>query len=408
MPSSTEVSHQDVDAEGGLTLRIVPVVGFTFVAYLCIGIPLSILPSYFHQRYGVSAVFAGLLVSLQYIATFASRPRAGHMADTIGPRKTVRYGLLSCAASGAFVLLAAMLHRSFGLSLFSLVLSRLTLGVGESMSSTGAIMWGIGRVGPENTAKVIAWNGVATYGALAIGAPLGAILEHRWGFSSVGALVLVVSAASYVLATSMAPTKIYHSEPVAMRKILFGVTPYGLALALGSMGFGVIATFITLYFAQLNWQGAALSLTVYGVAFMAARLTCSGLIDRLGGFPVAVVSFVIEAVGLLMLGLGHTQMLAYIGCGVTGLGFSLIFPALGVEAANAFPSSVRGSVLGIYSAFVDFSLFLTGPLAGLVISMYGYSAVFLGAAGAVFVSLGGTIWLASHRTRIAGTDILAR
>ena len=397
MPScSTEVSGQDVEVDRSLTLRILPVVGFTFVAYLCIGIPLSILPSYVHHKYGVNAAFAGLLVSLQYIATFASRPRAGHMADTIGPRRTVRYGLLSCAASGGLVLLAAVLHRSFILSLLSLALSRLALGVGESMSSTGAIMWGIGRVGVANTARVISWNGVATYGALAIGAPLGAILEQRWGFSSVGILVLLVCVVSYVTATRMASTKIYHAEPVPKRQILIGVTPYGLTLAFGSMGFGVIATFITLYFAQLNWQGAALCLTIYGVAFAAVRLTCSGLIDRFGGFPVATVSFMIEAVGLILLAMGHTQTLAYIGSGLTGVGFSLIFPALGVEAANAFPASVRGSVLGLYSAFVDFSLFLTGPAAGLVISSYGYSTVFLGAAGAVFLALGGTIWLASR------------
>jgi predicted MFS family arabinose efflux permease len=94
--------------------------------------------------------------------------------------------------------------------------------------------------------------------------------------------------------------------------------------------------------------------------------------------------------------MGHTQTLAYVGSGLTGVGFSLIFPALGVEAANAFPASVRGSVLGLYSAFVDFSLFLTGPAAGLVISNYGYSAVFLGAAGAVALALGGTIWMASR------------
>ena len=49
--------------------------------------------------------------------------------------------------------------------------------------------------------------------------------------------------------------------------------------------------------------------------------------------------------------------LAFVECGLIGVGFSLVFPALGVEAANAFPPAGRGSVLGIYSSFVDFSLF---------------------------------------------------
>jgi nitrate/nitrite transporter NarK len=84
--------------EREITLRILPAVAFTFVAYFCIGAPLAILPSYLHLQLGISTLLAGLLVSLQFIATFASRPRAGHLSDTIGPRQTVRYGLLACAA----------------------------------------------------------------------------------------------------------------------------------------------------------------------------------------------------------------------------------------------------------------------------------------------------------------------
>ena len=99
--------------------------------------------------------------------------------------------------------------------------------------------------------------------------------------------------------------------------------------------------------------------------------------------------------GLLLLGLSHSHDLAYLACGLTGLGFSLVFPALGVEAANVFPISVRGSVIGVYNAFADLSLFLAGPLAGAVIHGFGYSAVFLATAGAVLVALAGTLWLST-------------
>jgi MFS family permease len=79
--------------------------------------------------------------------------------------------------------------------------------------------------------------------------------------------------------------------------------------------------------------------------------------------------------------------MAYVASGLTGLGFSLVFPALGVEAAKAFPASVRGAVLGIYTAFVDLSLFLAGPLAGAVIKSHGYRAAFVGTAGSVLLAI---------------------
>ncbi|MDR3670203.1 MAG: MFS transporter [Holophaga sp.] len=382
-------------ADQEVTLRILPAVAFTFVAYFCIGAPLAILPSYLHLQLGISTLLAGFLVSLQYIATFASRPRAGHLSDTIGPRRTVRYGLLACTASGALMVLAAWLRHTLWLSLGTLALSRLALGTGESLSSTGSTMWGIGRVGGKHTARVISWNGVATYTAIAVGAPLGVLAAAAWGFGAVGAIIFVLCSISYLVATRMEATAPFQGKRVPIGHILLGVTPFGLALALGGTGFGVIATFITLYFAHQNWQGAALSLSMFGLCFVGVRLLFARTINRYGGFAVAIVSFCVEVAGLALLGLGRSQGLAYLGCGMAGMGFSLIFPALGVEAANAFPASVRGSVIGVYSAFADLSLFLAGPLAGAVIHGFGYSAVFLATAGAVLVALAGTLWLSS-------------
>lgn len=390
------------DTERRLALRILPVVAFSFVCYFSVGIPLAILPSYVHLHLGISTLLAGLLISLQYIATFATRPRAGHMTDTLGPKRTVMYGLMACALSGGLVVAAALLRHSVGrygvgLCLGSLVLSRFALGVGESMVSTGTIMWGIGRVGEEEMARVISWNGVATYSGLAVGAPLGALLEPKWGLGSVGLMVLVLGVASVFWASRVARTVAHKGERVPLRKILLGVSPYGLALALGGMGFGVIGTFITLYFAHERWDGAALSLTVYGLCFICIRLVFSGLINRYGGFAVAIVAFVVEAVGLVVLGRADTPYHAYVGAGLTGSGFSLIFPALGIEAGKEFPVSSRGTVLGIYSAFVDLSLFLIGPMAGAVIGEFGYPAVFYAAAFAVVLSLAGTVALTMRK-----------
>ena len=386
------------------TLRILPAIAFNFVAYLCIGAPLAILPSYLHLELGIGTVAAGSLVSLQYFATFASRHRAGHLSDTVGPRQTVRYSMLACAASGALLVLAALLRHSLWLSLGTLALGRLVLGTGESLSATGATMWGIGRVGVRHTARVISWNGVATYSALAIGAPLGVFAASRVGFAGVGVIICALALAGFAAATRMAPTAPFKGEPVSTGRILKGVVPFGLALALGGTGLGVITTFITLYFAHLGWQGAALCLTVYGSTFVGTRLLFTRTISRFGGYSVAIVSFAVEAGGLLLLGLSHSQTLAYVGCGLAGTGFSLIFPALGVEAANIFPTSVRGSVIGLYSAFVDLSLFLAGPLAGAVINGFGYSRLFVGTAGAVGFALAGTVWLArTFRVRTAAS-----
>jgi predicted MFS family arabinose efflux permease len=45
----------------------------------------------------------------------------------------------------------------------------------------GTISWCMGQVGAEHTARSISWNGIASYGAIAIGAPLGVVMVADYG-----------------------------------------------------------------------------------------------------------------------------------------------------------------------------------------------------------------------------------
>jgi MFS family permease len=387
-------------SEFATTLQIIPVVFFTFLCYLTIGIPLAVLPGYVHDDLGYSAVIAGLAISVQYFATLASRPLAGRSADTLGPKKTVTIGLIGCGVSGVLLLLAVLLGRWPTLSLSLLVLSRLVLGFGESLCGTGAILWGIGRVGTTNNARVISWNGIATYGALAIGAPLGVAIAHSVGFFALGVVVIVLATLGFYLARLIAAVPVVHGERMSYRSVFTRVLPHGIGLALGSAGFGSIATFITLFYAANHWPNAALSLTVFGTLFIGARLLFANTIKTYGGFRVAIASFSFECVGLLLLWLAPEPHVALAGAALTGFGFALVFPALGVEAVGLVPPASRGAALSAYSVFLDLSLGITGPLAGFIAGEFGYGSVFLFAAvaAAAAVALSTMLYLRNART----------
>ena len=315
MPTDSSATRRSDLATTG---RIVSVVVFTFLCYLTIGIPLAVLPGFVHTDLGFGSVMAGAAISVQYLATLASRPLAGRTADTLGPKKTVLYGLTACAISGVLLLASALAAQWHAVSLALLIVGRLVLGFGESWVGTGSITWGIGRVGVSNNAKVISWNGIATYGALAIGAPLGVAIDHSLGFAALGFIVIALGLLGYWLATRMAPVPVVHGERMSYRSVFFRVLPHGLGLALGSVGFGSIATFITLFYAAHNWPNAALSLTVFGTMFVGARLLFANTIKAYGGFRVAIVSFAFECAGLLMLWLSADPTFALAGAALTG------------------------------------------------------------------------------------------
>lgn len=369
------------------TRHILSFVYFTFNCYLSIGLPLAVLPEFVSLRMGYSAVLAGLVISIQYIATLASRPWAGRISDRSGAKVSVLWGMTACTASGAMLMIAAGVHHIHWLSFVSLVISRLILGIGESLGSTGSTLWGITSAGQESTAKVISYNGISTYGAMAIGAPLGVILDNMWGLSALGLFTVLIGAVSLVIAFRKPPVPVVHGEHLPFSDVLGRVAPHGMGLALGGICYSVLATFITLFYASRHWQGAALCLTAFGVAFIVARLLFIQTINHFGGYPVGIVCLSVESLGLLLLWQSNSPFIALAGAALGGFGFSLVFPSIGVEAVKRVPENNRGTALGVYTAFADVSFFLTGPTAGAIIGEFGYASVFLFALICVLAAL---------------------
>ena len=383
-----------------ITLQVVSIVLFTFIGYMNIGIPLAVLPGYVHNHLGYGTVIAGLVISVQYLATLLSRPYASRIIDNRGSKRAVMYGLAGCGLSGVLMLASTWTAAMPALSLTCLLIGRLVLGSAESLVGSGAIGWGIGRVGAQNTAKVISWNGIASYGAIAIGAPLGVLMVSHWGMWSMGASIIALAIVGLLLAWPKRAAPIVSGVRLPFLHVLGRVLPHGAGLALGSIGFGTIATFITLYYATNQWENAVLCLSLFGASFIGARLLFGNLINRIGGFRVAIACLSVETLGLLLLWLAPNPELALAGAALSGFGFSLVFPALGVEAVNLVPASSRGAAVGAYSLFIDLSLGITGPLVGAVAAGFGFASIFLFAAMAAFSGLLLSVYLYRQAKRL--------
>jgi len=376
-----------------LNLRIISVVIFNFASYLTIGLPLAVLPGYVHDVMGYSAFWAGLVVSLQYFATLVSRPHAGRFADLWGPKKVVIVGLFGALICGICYTLAALSAAIPLLSLALLCLGRIVLGLGQSFAGTGATLWGVGLVGSLHIGRVISWNGIFTYGAMAIGAPLGVAIYLWGGLLLLSAIVIAIALLAIVLALPRPAVKTSKGKLLPFRAVLGRIWGFGLILAMGSVGFGVIATFITLFYQAKGWEGAAFALTLFSVAFVGTRLLFPNAINRHGGLNVALVCFAVEAVGLVMVWGAWEPWMAKVGALLTGAGFSLVFPAIGVVAVKMVPQQNQGSALATYTAFMDLALGITGPLAGLIMSYAGVPVIYLLSAGLVCLAMLATVRL---------------
>jgi len=127
------------------------------------------------------------------------------------------------------------------------------------------------------------------------------------------------------------------------------------------------------------------------------RLLFPDAINKWGGLRVASVCFAIEAAGLFLVAGAADPWMAKLGAFLTGAGFSLVFPAIGVVAVKAVPQQNQGSALATYTAFMDLALGITGPLAGLIMSYAGVSLVYLLTALLVCIALGCTLHMMKSR-----------
>lgn len=363
--------------------KLAPICLIVFMEFLAMGLPLPILPVRVHETLGFGSFVVGLAIGAQSWATLLTRHAAGTRSDQRGPGNAVLLGLaISSLAGGAYALSCAVTSPAASLSI--LLVGRGLLGLGESLVITGALAWGVALAGRERSGVVMAWVGIAMYGALAAGAPLGSALNARFGFvgmSTAAALAPLSAVGATLLVPTVQPTGGARLPFYRVAKLIW--LP-GAGLSLSALGFGAIAAFSTLYFREHAWSHAALAMSAFGAAYVLARLLFGSLPDRFGGARVAMASAAIAAAGQLAMWLAPSAVMAVAAAALTGLGFSLAFPSFGVEAIRRVPPQNRGVALGAYTACFDATLGIGVPALGMVVGAFGYGSAFaLGALGAV-------------------------
>jgi MFS family permease len=386
-PTPTPPTPSPPAASGAAQDRILARLALVlFVGFLCIGLPLPVIPLFVKHSLGFNDVAVGASVGIQFLATVLTRGYAGRLADQRGGKHATMQGAMTCACAGAIYVVAALLPVGVGLKLAVLIVGRLVLGLGESRFVTGILTWGISSVSQPRAGKAISWSGMAMYGSLAAGAPIGVALYQAGGFLLVSVAALAVPLLAALIAFGAPAAVTFHGDRVPLFRVLKLIWRSGLSLALQGVGFATIGAFASLYFASRGWAHVGLGMTCFGGAFALVRLLFGHLPGRLGGFRVAMGALTIECIGQALLWLAPNETTALVGALVTGLGCSLVFPGLGIEALKLVPPHSRGTAMGGFAAFQDVAYGVTGPLTGVLAAGYGYPSVFL--VGAIGAALG--------------------
>jgi MFS family permease len=373
------MSASSSNAPRGLSvaLALLPIMGSVWVGFLIIGLAMPVLPLHVYHDLGLGTFVVGIVAGSQFAASLVSRVWAGHYADRKGGKRAVLSGLIAASLAGLLYLASLQFTRMPVLSVTILVLGRALLGAAESFIITGALGWGLSAVDKAHAGKVIAWIGTAMYAAFASGAPAGSALYARYGFASIALATTLVPLITFVFVLPLRSPLPVSRPQASIATVLRSVWVPGVGLAFSSIGFGAITAFVTLFYSNQGWPDGWMAFTAFAVAFILARVLFGHLPDRMGGAKVALLCIFIEAAGQMLIWFAHGPAIALLGAFLTGCGYSLIYPGLGLEAVGRVAPENRGLAMGAYTAFLDLALGIAAPSLGLAAAHFGLAAIFL-------------------------------
>jgi MFS family permease len=342
----------------------------TLLGLLSIGATLPVLPRYVDGPLDGGNIEIGIVTGAFAITGLACRPLAGHLADRRGRKRVVIVGALLTAIAGVLYFVPAGVP--------GLVVARLFLGAGEGAVYTAGSAWVVDLTPPGRRGRIIGLYGLAIWGGLSLGPPLGELILRASSFEMVWAFAAAAPLLGALVAMRIPEAFRARDDAEFERRLISheALRP-GLGLSLAIVGYAALAAFIVLHLDQRGIGHGAGVFTAFAATVVATRLVGGGLPDRIGPLRCAAAAGLIEAAGLVAIGAAHSLAVALVGAVAMGAGFSLLFPSLALVVVNRVPEERRGVAMGTFTAFFDLGVGVGAPVAGAAAALGGYEAAFV-------------------------------
>jgi MFS family permease len=356
----------------------------TALGLLAVGATLPVIPRYVTGPLNGSDLEVGIVTGSFAITGLACRPLAGRLADQRGRRLVVVLGSISTAIAGILYFVPA--------GVGGLIVARLFLGAGEGAVYTAGAAWVVDMTPPERRGRIIGLYGLAIWGGLALGPPIGELILQATDFELVWAFAAAAPLLGAVLALRIPENFVPRPGTESDRRLISreALRP-GLGLSLAIVGYATMAAFVVLHLDEQDVGHGAAVFTAFALSVVAMRVIGGGLPDRFGSIPCAIGAGLVEAAGLLTIAAASSVPVAVLGAVAMGSGFSLLFPSLALLVVNRVPEDRRGAAMGTFTAFFDLGMGVGSPIVGAAAAIGGYEAAFVLAAacalGAIAVAL---------------------
>ncbi len=334
---------------------------------------------------GLTETIAGVVAGALSVAALFSRPVAGRLVGSSGiSKKTILMG----SVIGSLLINASyMLVTGF----VPLVLVRVFNGITYGISGTIEL-----TMASDSLDEKIMGSGIAVFGlgniiGLAVAPSISVFLYDTYSpralfcfciltsIIAIGIAVLLPNgkkAETEVKPKQIKPGKAGFKALIANFFAVEALVPAILNLA-SQVAYASISAFIVVYGGIKGWDRIALFYTVYSFSLFVFKPVNGKLYDKKGLAPLVVFGNLSFALGILLIGVTDSFAVCLLAAVLCAYGYGGAISTFQAEALKSTTYERHGIASGTYFMFNDLGGFLGASLAGIVVSIVGYSRMYL-------------------------------
>ena len=331
---------------------------------------LSTFPFYIEYLGGSEAV-AGFAAALFSIIAVVFRPFIGWMLDN-GKRKIILIiGLCGMALMPIGYLVFATLYLAF--------VCRMLHGASLAFSNTSTSTIATDIIPKPRFAEGMGMFGLATALATAVAPALGLALMDYMGFTMLFLFAAVSIVIALILFLMMKVPKVdVEKKPLNLKGLIDkDAVPASATALVFMLTYGALENFTAKFAAEQNLPSGGIFFAVMAVALLLTRLLAGKVTDRHGESFFAYSCNAAMLIAFLLMGLFPNVATYLLAAVLAGFGFGGLEPALQSMAVAIAPPERRGSANSTFLCAYDIGIGVGGGIAGVLISSFGYSQMFV-------------------------------
>jgi len=351
----------------------------------------------FLKDLGAGEVEIGLLFSLTAVASIAVRPALGRIMDSRGRRGVIMVGnvlntavmalYLSVSSIGPWVVTVRILNGLSEAMLFTALFTYAADCVPEGRRTQGLMLFGVSGMLP-----------------IALGGLLGDFILARDGYDLLFIAALVCAAGALLLSLPLPETRAAGFDcetdaPAGFQRVISqrNLVPLWGITAAFSIALAAMFTFLKTFVMQTGVGSVGGFFSAYAGIALVLRIFLGWLPDRVGAKRLLFPALATLAVGFLVLAVAASPRDVLIAGALCGAGHGYTFPLLFGMVVTRARSADRGTAMAIYTALFDLGILVGSPLLGALIEWFGYTMMFIAAAGLLASST--AVFAAADRER---------